>query len=52
MRSELLDEDGKLYGHVHVIINGRDAPFLENALETVLVGDDRVSIFPAVGGGS
>ena len=51
MRSELMDEDGKLYGHVHVIINGRDAPFLDNALDTVLMSDDRISIFPAVGGG-
>jgi len=52
LRQELLDESGKLYGHVHVFVNGRDAPLLYNALDTVLRPEDVVSIFPAVGGGS
>ena len=51
MRSQLLREDGELHGHVHVFINGRDVPFLEQTLETVLSEDDNVDIFPAVGGG-
>lgn len=51
MRPELLDEDGRLYGHVHVFVNGRDAPYLESAVETALGLDDKVDIFPAVGGG-
>ena len=51
MRKELLDGSGQLYGHVHVFVNGRDAPFLEEGLETVLELDDRISVFPAVGGG-
>ena len=29
MRQKLLDEDGTLFGHVHVFINGRDAPYLD-----------------------
>ncbi len=49
--SQLLDEDGELYGYVHVFINGRDAPYLEHRLETVLTPDDTVDIFPAVAGG-
>jgi molybdopterin synthase sulfur carrier subunit len=52
MRSKLLNEEGTLWGHVHVFVNGRDAPFLENELETVLKADDTISIFPAVGGGA
>jgi molybdopterin synthase sulfur carrier subunit len=52
LRSKLLDENGDLWGHVHIFINGRDAPFLENALQTVIQPADTVSIFPAVGGGS
>ena len=51
MRTKLLDENGDLWGHVHVFINGRDAPFLENALQTVIKASDTISIFPAVGGG-
>lgn len=51
LRRELLDENGNLYGHVHVFVNGRDVPYLENRLETVLKSDDVISVFPAVGGG-
>ena len=51
IRGKLLDENGDLWGHVHVFINGRDAPFLEDALQTVIQPADTVSIFPAVGGG-
>ena len=51
LRNELLDEQGRLYGHVHVLVNGRDAQFLENALETKIKLDDSISVFPAIGGG-
>jgi molybdopterin synthase sulfur carrier subunit len=51
LRSELLDDQGELYGHVHVFINGRDTPYLENAMDALLSPEDKVSIFPAVGGG-
>ena len=48
---ELLDEHGNLYGHVHVVINGRDIRYLEGSMERVISPNDRVSIFPAIGGG-
>lgn len=51
MRQELLDENGDLYGHVHVVINGRDIRYLEGSMERVISPNDRVSIFPAIGGG-
>ena len=51
MRSELLDNEGQLHGHVHVLVNGRDVPYLENTLNSVIHIDDTISIFPAVGGG-
>ena len=51
MNKELFDENGELYGHVHVFINGRDAPYLENGLETILTSQDKVDIFPPVAGG-
>jgi molybdopterin converting factor small subunit len=31
--------------------NGRDTSFLENGLDTTLSSEDRLSLFPAVGGG-
>ena len=51
MRRELLDDHGRLYQHVHVLVNGRDSPYLENQLETPVLPEDTVNIFPAVGGG-
>ena len=51
LRPEMLDEHDNLYGHVHVFVNGRDAPFLERGLDSVISSGDEVGIFPAVGGG-
>jgi molybdopterin synthase sulfur carrier subunit len=51
MRRELLDEEGNLFGHVHVFINGRDVPVLQKRVDTVLSPGDKVDIFPPVGGG-
>ena len=51
MRGELYGDDGELFGHVHVFINGRDAPHLDMALDTPLAANDEVDLFPAVGGG-
>ena len=51
MGPELFDENGELYGHVHVFINGRDAPYLDDGLQTVLKAQDKVDIFPPVAGG-
>lgn len=51
LRPELLDENGELFAHVHIFVNGRDAPFLENALDTELQPRDVIGVFPAVGGG-
>ncbi len=51
MREELVDQDGNLFGHVHLFVNGRDSRFLENAIDTTIKADDKIDIFPAVGGG-
>lgn len=51
LRQELLDNDGQLYGHVHVFVNGRDNRFLENMMDTPIHNEDNIDIFPAVGGG-
>lgn len=49
---QLLDGDGQLARHVHVMVNGRDAPYLEHGMQTLLRETDRIDIFPAVGGGA
>ena len=51
MKKELLDENGRLFGHVHFFINGRDVRFLKDDLETRIQPDDVINVFPAVGGG-
>ena len=51
MREKLFHEDGKLFGHVHVFVNGRDAPYLDRKLATALEETDTVDVFPAVAGG-
>ena len=51
MEKELLQENGRLFGHVHFFINGRDVQFTENDLDTLIMPDDEISVFPAVGGG-
>jgi molybdopterin synthase sulfur carrier subunit len=52
LRREMVNEQGELYGHVHIFINGRDSSFLAENLDTELDPDDTISVFPAVGGGA
>jgi len=47
----LLDEDGELLDRVHVLINGRDVPYLQDAMQTEIAARDTINVFPAVGGG-
>jgi len=47
----LLDGEGKLARHVHVMVNGRDAPYLERGMDTALHASDAIDVFPPVGGG-
>ena len=51
LRPELLDENNKFYDHMKFFINGREAVYLENKMNTVIQPDDKVDIFPPVGGG-
>ncbi|PID86836.1 MAG: molybdopterin synthase sulfur carrier subunit [Chloroflexi bacterium] len=51
LRKELLDENGQLLSHVHLFINGRDAPYLEEMMATIIKANDKIDVFPAVGGG-
>lgn len=51
MKKELLNEDGKMYGHIHLFINGRDVQFMEGDFQTKITQEDTVNVFPAVGGG-
>lgn len=49
---QLLDEKGALYRHIHIFINGRDTYYLPEDLNTILESEDKIDIFPPVGGGN
>jgi sulfur-carrier protein len=51
LRQELMTAANDLHGHVHVFVNGRDVPYLDNVMETRIQPTDKLDIFPAVGGG-
>lgn len=48
---QMLDAEGKLFPHVHVFVNGRDVPYLEQGYDTKIMDSDTLDIFPPVGGG-
>ncbi len=46
MRHKLLDENGELDRHAHIIVNGRYSPLLEEGNASVIMPDDKVDVFP------
>jgi molybdopterin converting factor small subunit len=51
MRAELLDANNKFQSHMKFFINGREAVYLQDKMNTIIQPDDKVDIFPPVGGG-
>lgn len=51
MRKELLDENDQFFPHMKFFINGREAVYLPDKFDTIIQPDDKVDIFPPVGGG-
>lgn len=51
LRPNLVDAQGELLGYVHLFLNGRDAPWLPQGMDTPIDADSTLDIFPPVGGG-
>jgi len=51
LRPELLDGNNQFHSHQKFFINGREAIYMENKMNTSIQAEDRVDIFPPVGGG-
>jgi len=51
MKKELLDTNGNFPPHMKFFINGRQTEYLPDQMDTVLNPDDKIDIFPPVGGG-
>jgi molybdopterin synthase sulfur carrier subunit len=49
-RKMLLEPDGSLKNHFHILVNGRHVRLLDG-LKTSLADNDIVAIFPPIGGG-
>lgn len=48
---QLIDDQGEMFRHIHVFINGRDTYYLPDGLETILQQNEKIDIFPPVAGG-
>ena len=51
LRKELLDEKNEFSRFMKFFINGREAVYLTDKMNTIIQPDDKVDIFPPVGGG-
>ena len=51
LRAELLDAENRFQAHMKMFINGREAVYLEDKFETIIQAEDKIDIFPPVGGG-
>ena len=51
MRRELLDANENFLPHMKFFINGREAVYLPDKFDTIIQPEDKVDIFPPVGGG-
>jgi molybdopterin synthase sulfur carrier subunit len=52
MRRDLLDDNGKIHGHVHMFVDGLDVPFLTNNTSEIISNKSIVDVFHAIGGGN
>lgn len=50
LSAEIFDEEGHLKRSIHIFVNGRNVHFLDG-LETMVMPEDAIRIFPPVGGG-
>ena len=51
LRAELLDAENRFQAHMKMFINGREAVYLADKFETIIQPEDKIDIFPPVGGG-
>jgi len=51
LRAQLLDDKNEFSRYMKFFINGREAVYLEDKMNTIIQPDDKVDIFPPVGGG-
>ena len=51
LRAELLDAQNRFQQHMKMFINGREAVYMEDKFDTIINPNDKIDVFPPVGGG-
>ncbi len=51
LRVELLDAENRFQRHMKMFINGREAVYLDDQFKTIIQPEDKIDVFPPVGGG-
>lgn len=51
LRNELLDAEGRFHSHLKFFINGREAAYMPDGMNSQVSAGDKIDIFPPVGGG-
>jgi MoaD family protein len=51
LHAELLDAENRFQRHIKMFINGREVIYLDDQFETIIHPEDKIDIFPPVGGG-
>ena len=51
LQAELLDAERRFQRHMKMFINGREVVYLEDQFDTIIQPEDKIDIFPPVGGG-
>ncbi len=52
LANELFDPENRFQRHMKFFINGREAEWMDSKMSTVIQPEDKIDIFPPVGGGS
>ena len=51
LQAVLLDAEKRFQRHMKMFINGREVVYLDKQFDTIIQPDDKIDIFPPVGGG-
>jgi len=51
LQMALLDAERRLQPHMKMFINGREVVYLEDKFDAIIQPNDKIDIFPPVGGG-
>ncbi|MEN6409255.1 MAG: ubiquitin-like small modifier protein 1 [Anaerolineaceae bacterium] len=51
IRPHLVDSQGELRGHIHLLLDRQDVHFLPQSMDTPVQPESEVDVYPPIGGG-